>query len=80
MTKTTDTADPASWDPALDAVAAAPKHHRVLFENDKLRVLEVTLESDDEEPGDDVPFDDPPSPEPAPEEPSSPADPRRLLP
>ncbi len=46
----TTSTDPASWDPALDAVAAAPKHHRVLFENDKLRVLEVTLESDDEEP------------------------------
>jgi hypothetical protein len=50
MTHQAQTPDPASWDPALDAVAAAPKHHRVLFENDKLRVLEVTLESDDEEP------------------------------
>lgn len=38
------------WDPALDAVAAAPRHHRVLFENDNLRVLEVTLEPQDEEP------------------------------
>lgn len=45
-----DTSNPATWDPALDAVAAAPKHHRVLFENDRLRVLEVTLEADDEEP------------------------------
>ena len=42
--------DPSTWDPALDAVAAAPKHHKVLFENDSLRVLEVTLEPDDEEP------------------------------
>jgi len=42
--------DPATWDPALDAVAAAPKHHRVLFENENLRVLEVTLEHEDEEP------------------------------
>jgi hypothetical protein len=42
--------DPSTWDPALDAVAAAPKHHRVLFENDSLRVLEVTLEHEDEEP------------------------------
>lgn len=42
--------DPATWDPALDAVAAAPKHHRVLFENENLRVLEVTLEHLDEEP------------------------------
>ena len=42
--------DPATWDPAYDAVTAAPKHHKVIFENDKLRVLEVTLEPQDEEP------------------------------
>ena len=36
--------DPSTWDPALDAVTAAPDHHKVLFENDQLRVLEVTLE------------------------------------
>ena len=42
--------DPSSWDPALDAVVAAPKHHKVLFENERLRVLEVTLEPNDEEP------------------------------
>lgn len=42
--------DPATWDPALDAVTAAPKHHKVLFENANLRVLEVTLEPNDEEP------------------------------
>ena len=42
--------DPATWDPALDAVVAAPKHHRVVYENESLRVLEVTLEPDDEEP------------------------------
>ncbi len=41
---------PANWDPALDAVAAAPKNHVVLFENDSLRVLEVILEPDEEEP------------------------------
>jgi len=41
---------PASWDPALDAVIAAPKHHKVLFENGQLRVLEITLEPNDEEP------------------------------
>jgi hypothetical protein len=45
-----DETDPSSWDPALDAVVAAPKHHRVLFENERLRVLEVTLEPNDEEP------------------------------
>ena len=42
--------DPATWNLALDAVAAAPAHHKVLFENDRLRVLEVTLPPDDEEP------------------------------
>jgi hypothetical protein len=45
-----DNADPSTWDPALDAVIAAPKHHRVLFENERLRVLEVTLAPQDEEP------------------------------
>jgi hypothetical protein len=42
--------DPSSWDPALDAVVAAPKNHKVIFENDMLRVLEVTLEANEEEP------------------------------
>ena len=46
----TDQTNPAEWDPALDAVAAAPANHKVLFENDNLRVLEVTLEADEEEP------------------------------
>jgi hypothetical protein len=50
MNDTIELSNPATWDPALDAVAAAPKHHKVLFENAKLRVLEVTLEPEDEEP------------------------------
>ena len=41
---------PSTWDPALDAVIAAPKHHKVLFENECLRVLDVTLEPNEEEP------------------------------
>jgi hypothetical protein len=41
--------DPSTWDPALDAVIA-PKHHKVLFENDRLRVLDVILGANDEEP------------------------------
>jgi hypothetical protein len=45
-----DGSNPSTWDPALDAVIAAPRNHKVLFENDPLRVLEVTLEHDDEEP------------------------------
>lgn len=47
---TADDNDPATWDLALDAVAAAPRHHKVLFENQNLRVLEVTLDPNDEEP------------------------------
>lgn len=42
--------DDASWPPELDAVVAAPRNHRVLFENDHLRVLEVILEPGEEEP------------------------------
>lgn len=42
--------DPASWDPALDAVAAAPANHKVVYENDHLRVLEVILAPGEEEP------------------------------
>ncbi len=45
-----DITDTSDWDPAFDAVAAAPDHHKVIFENDKLRVLEVTLKPQDEEP------------------------------
>jgi hypothetical protein len=40
--------DPSTWDPALDAVAAAPANHKVLFENDNLRVLEVNLAAEEE--------------------------------
>ncbi|MEO6014237.1 MAG: hypothetical protein ABIQ30_11730 [Devosia sp.] len=50
MSGNDDVGDPSTWDPALDAVVAAPKHHRVLFENENMRVIEVTLEPDDEEP------------------------------
>jgi hypothetical protein len=40
----------STWDPFLDAVVAAPNNHKVLFENDRLRVLEVTLQPYEEEP------------------------------
>ena len=46
----TSACDPSTWAPELDAVTAAPKNHIVLFENDRLRVLEVILEPSDEEP------------------------------
>jgi hypothetical protein len=45
-----DQTDPRLWDPNLDAVIAAPANHKVVFENDRLRVLEVILGPDEEEP------------------------------
>lgn len=50
MPEVAEVSDPSGWDPKLDAVVAAPKHHKVLFENERVRVLEVTLEPNDEEP------------------------------
>jgi hypothetical protein len=41
MTNNRADLDAFTWDPALDAVIAAPKHHKVLFENERLRVLEI---------------------------------------
>lgn len=37
------TGNPADWPAELDAVVAAPNNHKILLENDKVRVLEVTL-------------------------------------
>ena len=31
------------WTPESDALVAAPQHHKLLFENDEVRVLEVTV-------------------------------------
>ena len=45
-----DHSDPAQWDPKLDAVVAAPANHKIVFENERLRVLEVILEPEEEEP------------------------------
>jgi hypothetical protein len=36
-------ADPWMWPESMDAVAAAPETHRLLFENDAVRVLETTI-------------------------------------
>lgn len=44
--------DPAiEWPKAMDAMLAAPDHHRLLLENDRVRVLETRIE-----PGDTVPL------------------------
>jgi hypothetical protein len=48
----THAVDPADWrwGEELDAVVAAPNSHRVVFENEHVRVLEVTLEPGAHEP------------------------------
>ena len=43
MTNIADLSDPSTWDPALDAVKAAPKHHKVIFENDYLPSDEIKI-------------------------------------
>ena len=45
-----DPKNPANWDKSLDAVVAAPKNHKVVLENDKVRVLEVTVQPGEREP------------------------------
>lgn len=44
------TGDPATWPAELDAVIAAQKNHKILLENDQVRVLEVTLVPEEKEP------------------------------
>lgn len=39
----------AKWNPERDAVKAAPKNHRVILENDDIRVLEVTVRPGEKE-------------------------------
>ena len=39
-----------AWPPSLDAVAAAPGNHRVLLENERVRVLEVVVAPGEREP------------------------------
>lgn len=38
------------WTPANDALAAAPRNHELLFENDDVRVLKVTVQPGVREP------------------------------
>ena len=42
--------DPASWDPALDALSAAPANHKVLYEDDVIRVVSVSVKPGETEP------------------------------
>ncbi|MER8692098.1 hypothetical protein NKI77_07965 [Mesorhizobium opportunistum] len=39
-----------AWDPRLDAIAAAPGNHHVLYEDDVIRVLSVTVAPGESEP------------------------------
>jgi predicted metal-dependent enzyme (double-stranded beta helix superfamily) len=43
MSDGSHSSDPSSWDPALDAVAAAPENHIVLHEDEFIRVLSVRM-------------------------------------
>jgi quercetin dioxygenase-like cupin family protein len=38
------------WPRELDGVTAAPDHHKVLFENDQVRVIETTVRVGDTTP------------------------------
>jgi hypothetical protein len=42
--------DSWNWPPSMDAVVAAPESHRVLLENENVRVLEVTIPAGQREP------------------------------
>ena len=38
-----DGSNPATWDPALDGVLAAPENHAILYEDDEIRVISVSI-------------------------------------
>jgi hypothetical protein len=39
----TDGTDPKTWDPKSDGPIAAPENHQVVFENDTVRIISVTV-------------------------------------
>ena len=43
--------EPWPWPPELDAVIAAPKHHTLIFENERVRVLDTRIPVGDTVPG-----------------------------
>jgi quercetin dioxygenase-like cupin family protein len=45
-----DANDPAIWPDSLDALVAAPQNHKVVLENERVRVLEVTVQPGEREP------------------------------
>ena len=40
-----DGSDPATWDPALDGVVAAPENHAIVYEDDAIRVISVSIDA-----------------------------------
>jgi hypothetical protein len=40
---------PWPWPNSMDAVSAAPKNHKVLYEDDRVRILDVTVEPGEKE-------------------------------
>ncbi len=45
----TDGTDPSTWNLKLDATRAAPKNHKVIFENADIRVLSVSVQPGEQE-------------------------------
>ena len=39
--------NPNDWPPSLDALIAAPDHHKLLFENERVRVLDTLIRPGD---------------------------------
>jgi hypothetical protein len=43
LPRSSDGSDPKSWDPKSDGPIAAPANHQVVFENDNVRIMSVTV-------------------------------------
>ena len=52
----TNGSDPATWDPQKASAIAAPGNHKIVFENENLRVISVTIPRGTTEPQHDHPF------------------------
>jgi len=52
----TDGSDPATWDPKKASAIAAPGNHKIVFENENLRVISVTIPAGTTEPYHDHPY------------------------
>src|SRR5258708_27336517 len=49
VTATNDATVSWPWPDSMDAVSAAPKNHKVLYEDERVRILEVTVEPREKE-------------------------------